>query len=365
MFRKEERGSILVLVLVIVAVLFITGIALAGAASTNLVQAVRQEKKTQAFLLARSGAEATAAYLIDHPEEAETLINSGEGTGSLDHGSFAVAVEPLEEGNLLINSCGTYEGVTIKISLELLRTSVELEVPHFDRAVFSTTNLLIPDKNKSKVFGDVESKGTIDGNPESGYHKYPNSKRVYPSPSFPNDISATADELTVKNHEFDTITSDRYLKKLAVDNHGTLYIDTTVYDVIRLVVEDVHIKGSLQIQGGGRLLLYVLNKAELQTPHSSTAGGALIIFVQDGKSLETIAHSEMNAYVYAPNATVGVQSHSKVYGAIICNRLVNTVASGQGFLGEIKHLPLDESVIESLAPYLATTYRYTPGLWSE
>lgn len=361
MVLKDDKGSILVLVMFTMVVLLVMATALVSISSTDLVHALRQEKKAQAFYLARSGADAVATYLIANPGQTNTLLSSGPGTGSLDSGDFSVTVEPGADGGLLITSTGYYEGVASRVTLELLRTTGELETPYFDRAVFSNSDLNISHP-RSEVHGDVESRGTITGNPAPGYQKFTNSQRVYSSPSFPDDIAATAAVLNVGNHQFAYINNDGYYKRITVNPDGTLYINTGG-GIVRVVVEDITVQGTVQIIGGGRLLLYVLNSALMQTPHSSTAGGSLVVFVQDGKYLQTIAHAQFNGYVYAPNATVAIQSHAEFVGSIICNRLVNTVASGQRFLGEIRFIPLDESDLNDLIPFLTTNYNYTRGQW--
>lgn len=355
----REKGSVLVLVMVSVVALFVLGTVLAGTGSTEIRETARQEYKMQAYYLARSGAEAVACCIIKEPEKAEEITGQGfSDQVGLGRGTFEVKVEQQGEQELLITSVGNCDRMKETVTLTLVKTNVSVDVL-FDRVIFSNSDLDISHTN-AHAYGDVESRGAIIGAPEEGFEVFPYSDRIYPSPTFPEDIASTTNQIQVGNGQNLYIDDDCYLKAIDVEPGGTLTVFTGGHDV-RVVAETVYLKGNLVVEGGGRLLLFVYNHAELQTPHASTAG-SLIVFMHDNSTATLIANAEFSGYIYGPKATVILQSkQTKVYGAIIADRVVKN-EGGNPFQGTLYYHEEVDFDPEELAPYISYT-TYQRGAW--
>ena len=69
MKTNNEKGMVLVLVLVVMVVLSILGLALLSISSASAKTIAYQNKLKQAYYLAKSGADAIGAHLINNPKD--------------------------------------------------------------------------------------------------------------------------------------------------------------------------------------------------------------------------------------------------------------------------------------------------------
>lgn len=123
MHLKNQNGSALPLVLVTMLVLSILGSTLLLLNTTETRQVAREEKRVQAYYIARSGAEAIAEYIIINPYEADELITEVSSTPTkLGKGEFTIKVSKSNE-EIIIESIGKVDTVENKISLTLRETS--------------------------------------------------------------------------------------------------------------------------------------------------------------------------------------------------------------------------------------------------
>lgn len=323
---KAEKGSVLVMVMVTMAALLILGVVLANTGSAEILGTSRQEQKMKAFYLARSGAEAVASSIIKDPALAGSISGKESDPKDLGGGTFKVKVVPSGD-DLLLTATGKFRRAEETISLTLKKSNVSLETL-FDKVIFTNGDLDIS-ANNAHVYGDVESKGKITGEPEMNqatgepYETIQYSEKVYPSPSFP-DISYTRNK-PLNN----VIDRDCHYQEI-VANNEEITVRTDGKD-IQVIADKVDIKGKLTIKGGGRLLLFVAGDAEFKTPSVSSAG-SLYIFMQDGSTitLQGNAGKDENfyGYIYAPTATVIMNSaQTEIHGGIIADRLVKNEGS--------------------------------------
>lgn len=367
--RGREDGYVLAVVLVFAAALMVLLAAFGPLSVANMNQAVRQERETQAHYLARSGASALASAIMDNPGLAEELLQQGDaGSGQLGAGNFSVELEELDEDRIVIHSTGTVRGEDSRVSLVLNRVDADYMERIFDRAIFCSSDLDIS-HNNTQIHGSVESTGRIIGNPygypHSGYEKIEYSNRSYPPPLFPGDIERNNNVWDIGNST-GWLYDDAYYKTISIGPNGTLKVDTGTGEssrIVRLVVEKLECKGYLEVTGEGRLLLFVINEAELQTPHGYIDGSErrLITFLNDGATFQIIANSNFAGYVYGPGASVGIQSHGTVYGAIIGKNVVRMVGTGQSVHGKVFFEDLMEE--DDLARYFKSKSKYSIGYW--
>lgn len=362
--RKAEKGSVLVMVMVTMAALLILGVVLANTGSAEILGTSRQEQKMKAFYLARSGAEAVASSIIKDPGLAGTISDQGfSDPKDLGGGNFKVKVEPSGADRLLITSTGKFRRAEETVTLILDRANVGVDLL-FDRVIFSNNDLNIS-HNNADVTGDIESRGSIIGKQKienKGYKAYENSTRVYPPPIFPSDIDPTNNKLEAGNGT-KNIYGDGYYKTISTGPNGAIKVYTNGGD-IRVVAETVDIKGDLQVVDGGRLLLFVHGDATFQTPHSATAG-SLIVFMLGNGTATIQAHGWFNGYIYAPDATVNLNSGAVVHGAVIAKQLVK--GSDNKFQGTLVHIEGMEGVPVELEPYIPDIgdVSYQRGDWGK
>src|SRR5690554_3255670 len=101
-----KQGSVLISVLVIMLVVTILGLTLISISMSDMLHAARQETNTEAYYIARSGADAIAAHLIQNPADIPLFISYGEQEAELGKGSFVVAVKEEADGTIIIESVG-------------------------------------------------------------------------------------------------------------------------------------------------------------------------------------------------------------------------------------------------------------------
>lgn len=163
MFIENQRGAVLVVVIVAMAALLTLGVTLSTVALSDQRQAIRQEKNNEAFYLARSGAETVAEFLLENQSKIDSYI--GQTTESeLGNGRFEVLVEKdEEEGTILIHSTGYVGDYSERVTLTLIPGDESSEgstnyFPEFDLAVFSNTTIELT--GSSMVDGNIGTNST-------------------------------------------------------------------------------------------------------------------------------------------------------------------------------------------------------------
>ncbi|QEK12127.1 hypothetical protein FQB35_06920 [Crassaminicella thermophila] len=125
MYIKNEKGAVLSLMLIVILFLIILGTTLVFISITEVKQVAREEKKLQAYYIAKSGADVVAAYIIN-PKNKHNIQNlKGKESDSfiLGEGSFVVKVKEDEDNtdNIIIESKGIVGEVEVSISLSLIK----------------------------------------------------------------------------------------------------------------------------------------------------------------------------------------------------------------------------------------------------
>lgn len=359
MIKKNDRGIALPLVLVFMLVLSILGTALWQYSMAETVYASRSQQKIESHYVARSGADATAEYIIKNPQHLGTLL-SGTGpanraTGSVGNGSFSVYVDGDPGGTVEIHSSGEVGGTVSNLTLLLTRQTA---AAIFKNAITQTSTSLL-DLWGMTVYGNVESAGEIDVNPKNFFgQKYEHAELEFIDPDIPALDPATS--INAGNNPVDVATNKQYA---SIEGKNNITFITGGNDV-QVVVHNMDVKGDIIVNAGasntGTLALFITGKALLQTPQNyNTDPHRLIVYLAPGAELEIIANGDFNGYIYGPNATVTVQSSdSTVNGAIIAHVVVRN--SNQGPNGVVNYVPI--------APgndFIPAASLYRRSFWSE
>ncbi|KOR87698.1 DUF7305 domain-containing protein [Paenibacillus solani] len=179
---KNERGLALPTVLILMTALTIIGLTLLGVGVSQAARTVHQEKKEQAFYIAKSGADAIASYIID---KYNPITLSEEGTiDKLNEdlnqdislplpspGTFKVTLSDQKLNGIIntinITSVGKVGNVTDQVVLSL---GLDGPVSKSDHAIFAFGNIDItndsygPPSKASVNNGNVAAEGNINGN---------------------------------------------------------------------------------------------------------------------------------------------------------------------------------------------------------
>ncbi|WP_195572193.1 hypothetical protein [Paenibacillus sp. 1001270B_150601_E10] len=195
---KNERGFALPMVLIFATALTLLGITLLGVSVNQATRTVQQEKREQAFYLAKSGADAVASHIIDrynpvtlnqtsiHNLNQNYLKNIPLGSGTFS----ATITKDLNTEEVKILSIGQVGSVKNQTALTLAMDAPAETMTH---AILSGNNI---NTNASIVIhngGDVAAKNHINDNPpihfSGGGSKEASSTVDFPSPLPAPDVS--------------------------------------------------------------------------------------------------------------------------------------------------------------------------------
>ena len=156
----NKKGSALLSVMIMTAILTIFGLIILNISFAETNYAVYVEKNSQAHYIARAGADAMAAYLRDNPDELSQLVistNTVPGTGEIAGGAFHVTVTELSSGQVFIRSESEYLDAPKSVVTLLLNRSFG----GFDHALFSDEPLSLGNSS-STIYGDVGTNSNHD-----------------------------------------------------------------------------------------------------------------------------------------------------------------------------------------------------------
>lgn len=376
---KSEKGSAIIVTMIMVTVLTLTGFALWNYSMSETRIADREVKRMQAHYLALSGAESVAAHIIEQQDDS---VISGLAVGakrtsndtSLGEGTFTVSVTRKAADDFLVEATGKVGGVEDSVTLTITRSKEEF-AEIFNRAVFSTGRLDISHTN-ANVYGDVESNQEIIGNPDIG-NKYEYSERVFSDAEFPrtadlltlpNISSNTSNTITINE---DTITINAatfpgqkgiYIDNVTIQSQGSLVFNIPKGRSFIFKTNQYSNKGITEVTGGGVLLMFVTHSCEMKTPHASSSE-SLIIFMADNTVFTLQAGGAFNGYLYGPHATAIIQSSpSTVRGAIITGGLYGNLAEAR-FIGTVEHQIRENLNLEMLGSYFPQRNLYEIKRW--
>ncbi|MEW5785519.1 MAG: hypothetical protein AB1767_10680 [Bacillota bacterium] len=330
---RDEKGSILVTVLIVMAVLALLSTVFIFAATTEGKQSALHDDKIQAYYYARSGVEAALEWLDpDHYQLTEKVYLYGDLNGFLVYTAaqsgtdpIKVEIEPKSGGaEIEIAAEGTYGAATERVNLTL---ALQVEqagatMPPFDMALFSmieggsSSETAIKLEGSSRIIGTAGTNAAgaksvyfgwstgIDqgdlyigpgasanqvvvqvnknGNITSGSIIPLEETRVYPLPvfpDFPDNLVTRPDFKTpwVPGLYYEISADGRY-NLIEVTSSRTLTID--LQGGTRIIrVGTLKVEGTIVLKNvgtNGKLLLYIDNRFTTSGNHNInvTGGGA-------------------------------------------------------------------------------------------
>lgn len=157
---KNNQGSTLVMVILIIAVLSILGIAVLNASINDNRYAIKEHDYQQAYYIARAGAEATAVYLSDFSMSTTALAPYiSDPNGNFNNktetrfggGYFKVSLFNTENksNQKIIRSEGYYNGLTKTVYYSIIKGSI------FNSAIISRNKINIENPSNVDIFGHI------------------------------------------------------------------------------------------------------------------------------------------------------------------------------------------------------------------
>ena len=248
----KKKGSALVVVIIVFAILMILGSTVLAISLSDTKQVAYQEKKTKAYYTAYSGADSMASYIISNPAKLSQVLNK-PGTSTIGGNTLNVEVKNgATADSIVITASGTGVNITpVYVNLYLKK----LLNPAFDYTVFAKDQINIG--NNSTVKGNIgtnadsiNSRGTIIGNVYT-------SLNLSPLPADPSLFSYSAGPYKLKDDDI------LYYK---VDNINDSLISSISWDAanhapggkaqIHLFAENSMVINNVNLESGITVYLY-------------------------------------------------------------------------------------------------------------
>ncbi len=379
---NNERGTVLLSVIVIFMVLTVLAGGAIALMSSEYAQADSSHNQKQAYYIAKAGADICAAYMVENPDSLsneqmeafiDSVIASGESSDtklestSQDFFNITVtrsgeAINILSVGTVLPNSKSS-------VTLTLDKVSVGLGL---DAAMYINSDSLAT--NSATVNGDVvftspnielelRNSATV-----TGSYSYEEKNFIMPDfPSYPTGLTESIQEypstlthntyytngLTIQSKNITiNVGNDDFIirtKSLEITNTSHINISRTGTGRVILFIdsgEDVNISNSSTVNKNGSpddFIIYCNNgenefnlqnssivyadlyviAGKLSIGNSSTYSGHLVFEgTIDGQGLEFRNSSSVgDSIIYAPTSQVYLENSFSMYGSIIADKL--------------------------------------------
>lgn len=364
--KRKHKGSSLVLALGISLSLLILIMAVSTTLSAETKTSVNQQKKIQAYYIARGGAEAAAEWI---KQQSNLSFPIESNNNSFENGSFDLDIreDEIDSNKIIIkstgkvnntaNSDGNISYITDTASLVLTsNSSTSSNISDIKYAVFGINKVT----NLSTINGDVGTNSSTnpielgDGFKKTNnsiYYTYGSSVNYvksgsqtiynylpsvrlssplsYPSPNFemyPNDLITKPDILLnggePNNGSHYSISGDAYYDTITVTANRFLQINTNNHDTtIRIKNFDVQ-QGRIIINGSGKLTLFIDNlinlKGTVNKDGSVNNSNQLLMYCNTNSgSLKLDNGVYINASIYIGNSSINITGGATINGNIV------------------------------------------------
>ncbi len=369
---SDDNGSILVLLIIIIPILLLLISVIGYYSLSEVYQTNYTENKLKAYYLARSGADAVSAYILNGNDVSSII---GRTFSYIDSNSdYAnnideIIIEDAGGGTIKIISTATVENITENVTVELTPGSSST-FTEFDKAVFSEE--LIDMTGSGTVNGDIginsnaDSSILLDGDavisgdiyvgPEAdinGAVFYPDwyqlesniynleDRREYllpEFPDFPEELPQRGDYIAPWWPEPEPIESSGWYNSITVESH--LDIETNGQDIIIRANElTCNGDGEINIHGTGKVYFYIEENFELNgSGRVNTSGDAdpadVFMYYSGSETLYFDGDNKFVGSLYALNANLELSGGGGIMGHIITGG--NEVLIDGGFYGYVK-----------------------------
>ncbi|MST99872.1 PilX N-terminal domain-containing pilus assembly protein [Tissierella pigra] len=287
---RNRKGSTIVMTLIVFTVLMIFGISILNLMVNENKMSLYHQYKTQAYYIARAGAEAVEAAILEmDEEELEKLNEKLEDNNKVDVeeiliGEGKAKEELIKEDNVLtIKSIGEVKGVKNILS-KIMKEELRKGKTKIDYAIFSSGDIKLGNGTIEGNIGTNHSVIVANGNPnlngdiyltEKGNlsapdwwekswvktHYIKSGKEIhYESIKFPSfPINNSNIDLIQGGSNQTTISTSKDYNKFEVNANTKIYIDNTKEDIILKIKQFNLNNGHIILLGNNKLTIYVEN----------------------------------------------------------------------------------------------------------
>lgn len=339
-YRQSERGSILLLSIVILTVLLVLGSSLVERSQTAVARAAVESRSAKSFQLAEAGIH-KALYSLDEPGGWVTY--NGDSNIALPGGGAEVTVSPLPvvrttTQRITLISTGWVSGSGgARRYPHTIRVVAHWDPDYFDFAIFGDQKVLIgngsvdtaPDGTVAEVgtnaknFGAIElaPQGSVTGNLVVGYGAG--------TPSLCVDNKGTV------SGSIDSLDMPKFLPSITSIPAGAVELGEVKLTSSQLVLDEgtyhltgLSISGNGSIKCNGKVRLYIGMPGASAAPTSLAIGGNgiinnslcadnLVVYCLDNITGMSISgNGALYGGIYAPKSTLTLNA-GDVYGALI------------------------------------------------
>lgn len=301
---KNNRGSMLAMILIFTVVLTILGTSILQISLANTRNVIRQESSLQAYFIAQSGANALAHHISTDPSaDIPRMISSGPATPlNVLNGELTIDVTKVGD-SLVISAVGEVRETEKEVKVIMKKSAGNL----FDFTVLANNNIQID--NHVNVIGSVGTNAT-----SSSVSTSPNAS---PQAAYvETEVGVVIPPIVVPSTFHQTITN-----KITNDYVLNVSGETKVHLEQGVGLSN---KKTFKVTGSGVLHLYLSN-GWTSANHSafiSDPNVTVFVYVIDGSDVYIRSH-EFRGIIYAPNSSVTFHNAS------------GSAHGGRNFLGSI------------------------------
>lgn len=357
---KDKRGSALILVIIVLAVLSILGLSLLTTSHTEHNFSLLNERKIQAQNIAMSGANIATKYYLLHPISTQVTISDTV----LGNGYFNVTISKPDPSTMLVRSLGTVGTVTRTVTVLLKKVSYLSLFTGVHQTGNNSIDLsalnISTDGDSVLIQANVSDLDDIDlgGADPNLVKKVINNTQLLDAemPTL-GDYSDVAERALQADPN--RLVGDYMLSTLSKENNENLVFETNG-ESQQIIVDNFNIdgsQGSVTLNGGGDVHLYIKQSGQINNPVViNGSNGRLFIYVMAGKTLELQANALLlNTYIYAPNATIEMQSDQTTISGAVIGNIINR-GNSNGPQGNFHFEPLVDEPSDSSIPVFSKAF---------
>lgn len=371
---KNREGSTLLLTLMIFAVLMIFATFTLGFMVTENKQSMYHQHKTQAYYVARSGAETVEAAILSMTEEgSEEELSKLESKLPIDN----IQIEGLSEGDsrlrvslkkeddsLIITSTAHVNGVEESIEKVLVGESIKQSIK-IEHALFSDENITM--SGSATITSDISTNKSIiiNGSPNirnvflqegqsisapdwwlSSWKKNYSEHRLdspieYPNfdfKPFPSVIeNKSSTNFILNGNGTKTIYESTDYNILKIDSNTKFYIDTTAGDVV-LNIEKLYLsQGHIILIGNNKVKMNIGDfiMGGSSTINSSGSKENLIIHQYGNKKVDIGGSQKVKGDFYIEEADLKIAGSASIEGDVFTRSNNISLSGAQSIVGSL------------------------------
>ncbi len=373
----DNNGSILVVLIIIMPILLVIIGTIGHYAIFETYQTNHTKNKLKAYYIARSGADAISAYVLNGNDITSVMDETSDTINSIGNGLLNIEIVDAGNGIIKIISTASVNGISENVIVELEPGS-STNFSEFDKAIFSDDSISLTgggtvngdiginsnSNNSIEIDGGPSINGDIYVGPEADTDNalsYPTwyqlQSNVYnleeiveyllpEYPDFPEELPERGNYKAKWWPEPEPITSSGWYNNITVQSH--LDIETNGQDiVIRANKLTCTGDGQINIIGSGKVYFYIEDDFKLNGSGSVNKNGDpedVFMYYSGSKKLTFNGNNKLVGSLYAKDANLDLTGGGGVTGHMITGG--DEVKINGGFYGYVKAILAPEAEIK-------------------